>query len=65
MKRNRVMIVQAVLEGKLSADHLTHKEIEEIRITVENMVMEKTMEELQAAGKTVFWDIDGTTGDIN
>ena len=65
MKRNRVMIVQAVLEGILDECHLTHKEIEEIRITVENMVMEKTMEELQAAGKTVFWDIDGQPGDIN
>jgi hypothetical protein len=58
MKRNRVMIVQAVLEGQLSADHLTEAELEEIRVTTELLAFEKSMEELLSQGKWVIWDHD-------
>ena len=56
MKRNREMIVHAVLEGKLGAEHLTKKELDEIQETVVNAAMEKLMEQLLAQGKWVMWD---------
>jgi len=65
MRKDRQLVAKAVLEGQLSADHLTMKEIREIEFRVNNLIMEKHMEALQLAGKTVFWDIDGTTGELN
>jgi len=65
MRKDRILVVKAVLEGQLSADYLTEKELKEVEYRVHNLIMEKQMEELQAAGKTVFWDIGGTTGEIN
>jgi len=65
MRKDRQLVAKAVLEGQLSADHLTMKEIREIEFQVNNLIMEKHMETLQLAGKTVFWDIDGTTGELN
>lgn len=65
MRKDRQLVAKAVLEGQLSADHLTMKEIREIEFQVNNLIMEKQMEALQLAGKTVFWDIDGTTGELN
>jgi hypothetical protein len=56
VKRNREMIVHAVLEGKLSAEHLTAKELDEIQETVVHSVIEKMMIELESQGKWVLWD---------
>lgn len=59
MRKNRRMVVQAVLDGQISASELTLKEIEEIRVAVETAIMEKKMAQLQLDGKCVFWDTEG------
>ena len=56
MKRERQMLVTAVLEGKLGAEHLTKKELDELQETVVHVAIEKQMEELLAQGHWVMWD---------
>lgn len=54
MTEERALVAQAVLEGKLSADHLTMDELDEIQWRVADLVFERELEKAQAAGKAVF-----------
>lgn len=56
MKQDRMLVVQAVLSGKLGAEHLTKKELVKIQIQVVHMAMEKEIEKLQSQGKYVYQD---------
>lgn len=55
----REMVIQAVLEGKLSADYLTLSEVQEVEECAFDLAMEKQLEEALLAGKAVFWGLDG------
>lgn len=59
MIREREMVIQAVLTGELSADYLTLAEVKEVEELVFDIAMEKQLEEAMAAGKAVFWGLDG------
>ena len=61
MNEDRILVAQAVFEGKLSADHLTMAEIDEIQCRVIELVMEKELEKALAAGKAVFEGVEGDT----
>lgn len=56
MRKDRQMLVAAVLDGKLGAEHLTKKELDELQETVVHVAMEKLMEELLEQGHWVMWD---------
>jgi uncharacterized protein Smg (DUF494 family) len=55
----REMVVQAVLSGELDADYLTMAEVKDLELLVFDAAMEKQLEEALAAGKAVFWGLDG------
>jgi hypothetical protein len=55
----REMIIMAVLEGQLPESMLTKKEVDEVLLLVQEAVMEKTMQDRQEAGGSVFWGING------
>jgi hypothetical protein len=55
----RKMIVQAVLAGELAADYLTTEEVEAVELLAFDTAMEQQLEEAMAAGKAVFWGLDG------
>jgi glycerol-3-phosphate responsive antiterminator len=59
MTPDREMIIMAVLDGKLPESMLTKSEIDEVVILAQEATMIKKMEELEAAGKSVFWGVDG------
>jgi hypothetical protein len=53
------MIVMAVLDGKLPESMLTKAEVDEVLILVQEVAMEKTMQDRWEAGGSVFWGVDG------
>ena len=55
----REMVIQAVLEGQLSADYLTMDEVQEVEILAFDAAMEQQLEEALLAGKAVFWGLGG------
>jgi hypothetical protein len=56
------MIVWAVLEGKLPEQMLTQEEVDEVLITVQEAIMDKRLQEAEAAGNpSVFWGLEGDT----
>ena len=48
MSPDRQMVATAVLEGKLGAEHLTWEEVNEIEVTVYELIMEKSLDEAMA-----------------
>lgn len=59
MIQDREMVVQAVLEGILTADYLTDSEVQELEVLVGEAAMEQELEQAAVAGKAVFWGLDG------
>jgi hypothetical protein len=59
VRPEREMIVMAVLDGKLPESMLTKSEMDEVLILVQEVAMEKTMQERWDAGGSVFWGMDG------
>lgn len=59
MTDDRLMVVQAVFDGKLSQDYLTQDEIDEFAILVADVAMEQLMSEAESRGCSVFEGIDG------
>jgi len=59
MTDDRLMVVQAVFDGKLSEDYLTQDEIDEFAVLVADAAFDKLMEEAEARGCSVFDGIDG------
>ncbi len=57
----RQMVAQAVLNGQISADHLTSKEIKELEQQALEAAMEKEMDAAVARGLSVFAGIEGDT----
>ena len=57
----RQMVAQAVLNGQISADHLTLKEIKELEQQALEAAMEKEMDAAVARGLSVFEGIEGDT----
>ena len=62
MTPEREMIVWAVLEGKLPEQMLTQEEVDEVMILVQEAIMDKRLQEAEAAGNpSVFWGFDEDT----
>ena len=62
MTPEREMIVWAVLEGKLPEQMLTQEEVDEVLILVQEAIMDKRLQEAEAAGNhSVFWGFDEDT----
>ena len=62
MTPEREMIVWAVLEGKLPEQMLTQEEVDQVLITVQEAIMDKRLQEAEAAGNlSVFWGTDNDT----
>jgi hypothetical protein len=62
MTPDREMIVMAVLEGKLPESMLTQSEVDEVLILVQEAIMDKRLQEAEAAGNlSVFWGFDEDT----
>jgi len=59
MTDDRLMVVQAVFDGKLSQDYLTQDEIDEFAVLVADVAMENLMAEAEARGCSVFDGVDG------
>lgn len=59
MTPDREMIVMAVLDGKLPESMLTQAEVDEVLVLVQEAAMLKKMQDLQDAGGSVFWGVDG------
>jgi len=59
MTPEREMIVMAVLDGTLPESMLTKSEVDEVVILVQEAAMDKKMQDLYAAGGSVFWGVDG------
>ena len=57
----RQMVAQAVLDGQISTDHLTLKEIKELEQQTLEAAMEKEMDAAVARGLSVFEGIEGDT----
>ena len=57
----RQMVAQAVLEGQISEQHLTQKEIEELEQKALEAAMEKEMDAAVERGCSVFDGIEGAT----
>ncbi len=57
----RQMVAQAVLEGQISEQHLTLKEIEELEQQALEAAMEKEMDAAVERGCSVFDGIEGDT----
>lgn len=54
MTEDRLMVAQAVLEGQISEDHLTHSEVDEMMYLVAEKVFEKDMADALTRGCAVF-----------
>ena len=62
MTPEREMIVWAVLEGKLPEQMLTQEEVDEVLVLVQEAIMDKRLQEAEAAGNlSVFWGLDEDT----
>jgi hypothetical protein len=62
MTPEREMIVWAVLEGKLPEQMLTQEEVDEVLVLVQEAIMDKRLQEAEAAGNpSVFWGFDEDT----
>ena len=62
MTPEREMIVWAVLEGKVPEQMLTQEEVDEVMVLVQEAIMDKRLEEAEAAGNlSVFWGFDEDT----
>lgn len=59
MTEDRALVMQAVLNGKLSEDYLTDSEIDEIQILAIDLVLEQAMLEAEERGCIVFSGMDG------
>jgi len=59
MTDDRLMVVQAVFDGKLSQDYLTQDEIDEFAVLVADVAMENLIAEAEARGCSVFDGVDG------
>ena len=57
----RQMVAQAVLNGQISTDHLTLKEIKELEQQALEAAMEKEMDLAVERGLSVFEGIEGDT----
>ena len=57
----RQMVAQAVLNGQISTDHLTLKEIKELEQQTLEAAMEKEMDLAVERGLSVFEGIEGDT----
>jgi hypothetical protein len=55
----RQAVAEAVLEGVLGAEYLTWGEIMHIKDTVDNLVMDRKIEQAMNQGKTAFSGIEG------
>jgi hypothetical protein len=55
----RQAVAEAVLEGVLGAEYLTWDEIMHIKDTVDNLVMDRKIEQAMNQGKTAFSGIEG------
>jgi hypothetical protein len=54
MTDDRLMVAQAVLEGQISEDYLTHAEVDEMMILVAEAAFEKDMQSAVERGCAVF-----------
>ena len=54
MTEDRLMSAQAVLEGQISEEHLTHSEVDEMMCLVAEKVFEKYMADAVTRGCVVF-----------
>ena len=62
MTPEREMIVWAVLQGKLPEQMLTQEEVDEVLVLVQEAIMDKRLQEAEAAGNpSVFWGFDEDT----
>jgi hypothetical protein len=62
MTPEREMIVWAVLEGKLPEQMLTQEEVDEVMVLVQEAIMDKRLQEAEAAGNpSVFCGFDEDT----
>jgi hypothetical protein len=61
MNHSRQMVAQAVLDGQISADHLTLAEIEELEIRTLEFAMQKEMDAAVERGLSGFKGIEGDT----
>jgi len=62
MTPEREMIVWAVLKGKLPEQMLTQEEVDEVLVLVQEAIMDKRLQEAEAAGNpSVFWGFDEDT----
>jgi hypothetical protein len=62
MTPEREMIVWAVLQGKLPEQTLTQEEVDEVLVLVQEAIMDKRLQEAEAAGNpSVFWGFDEDT----
>ena len=59
MNGDRLMIAQAVLEGKIGPEHLTQQEVDELFVLVAERAFEKCMREAEERGLNVFEGFDG------
>jgi hypothetical protein len=54
MTEDRLMVAQAVLEGKISQEYLTQREVDEMMELVADTVFDKLMDEAVERGCSVF-----------
>lgn len=59
MNDDRLMVAQAVLEGKIGEEHLTQREVDELFVLVAERAFEKCLQEAEARGLNVFVGFDG------
>lgn len=62
MNEERLMVVQAVLDGQIGAEYLTHSELSEIEIRVQEFCMQQEMDAAAERGCSVFDGVEG--GDL-
>ena len=58
---DRLMVVEAVMAGQLSDEHLTQAEVDEFMILVADAAFEKEMDAAVERGLSVFEGIEGDT----
>lgn len=61
MTEDRLMVVEAVMAGQLSDEHLTQAEVDEFMILVADAAFEKEMDAAVERGLSVFEGIEGDT----
>ena len=54
MTEDRLMVAQAVLQGQISEDYLTQREVDEMMVLVADTVFDKLMDEAAERGCSVF-----------